>query len=265
MFFSLLKKTATSEQLEEIFRVEKQMHKKLKKKQSEWRRKERLGEGSVGCGDTTTEHAWTGVFSRLGKVTAPGQSPEVKLDQPSSTNVFSRLTWQGQSPVDTDPERTNGSVVLSHLNTSQGQRSEVKGEERKDNVFSRLCMPSQIQGQSSEVAKVNQTELKPNIFSKLLRCPEVEPIKKEAGPTEVKVQDGIVIIHGACQAEVWHEGAGPEGESSMEIDTVRVKEEVGGCGLNEGLEAIWEREKEAALEFDDTDSGVEFAIPFSLD
>lgn len=220
VFFSLLKKTATKDQLAEIFRVEKKLHSHRKRKSL---RTKRLQEEKMeGCGESdvndmpskATDTTKMNVFTRLSMALSQGRS-----NHSATTNIVSSET----------------SVAAC---THEGQSTEVEVDQtRRANVFSRLDMRKQNEGQSPT------------------RC------ANEGLPWQSESKEGVCQTgskEGVCQ------------EESMDVDSVNpptakgtVQGEENGCGLR-SIEDIWEREKAAALEFDDaSDSGVEFSIHLS--
>ena len=223
VFFSLLKKQATSEQVREIFKVEKQVQKNMKRRRKRNETEGTGGGGKVDMPREVTDRTRTGVFSRLGVAQTQCQGSEVKDDQ----NDFSELGVA----LDQSPEVEGDPVFISQLGMAQtqGQSSEAEGDRTRTNVFSRLGI-RQMQGQSPEVTEEGQH-------------------------AEGTWQTGNV-------QGVWQE------EEHMEVDTV-IKSRGEGDAAVEGRDVmrdIWEREKAAALEFEDNDdSGVEFPVHLSID
>ncbi len=238
MFFSLLKKTATREQLTEIFRKEKQLQKNSKKKQSMRKKMLESGDGSgmeISSEGTTVDKTRTDVFSRLGVAQTQSWCPEVKGGANSTnTNIPSQLGMASQT---------------------QGQSAEVEGEQTtRTNVFSRLGIRREMQS-----PEVKEGEDQSGVRVQGAWQTEGEDVKGmwQVDQSEVRVQ-GVWQTEGDVKGAWQEEG---EGES-MEVDNIAKGE---GCGALKGIEDIWEQEKAAALEFDNaSDSGVDFAVHLSI-
>ena len=208
------------------------------------------GGGTTGCTDMATEatdKTRGNVFSRLGVVgTAPsGQSSDTER------GIAGDQVGMG---VNDDNMMSKSGVAQTMLH--EGQNPEVKGETQTSgtpkNVFSRLGVRL-TQGQSPKVKEV--TDFEAEVQDSGATWQTAEKIGSEK-VWQTGSEEGVCQEEGECMevdSDDQNTSGEPEGGVAAEDHSLR------------DVEDIWEREKAAALEFEDTDSGVEFAIHLAID